>query len=113
MIVNKEYRGMSFTNEDERDELGYSVIFKYYRTEERLIDGTKVYGINVESKLIYNNNQKKVEEEEISIIISGNEIIANQIIEIFRINRVGPEGLEDVYKDVFELPEYNDIDNKK
>lgn len=100
MIIEKEYRGMSYTTEIERTELGYSVIYKYYRTKEKLIDGTVLYGIQVESKQIYNQNQFIPEQRQTSIAIGKDKNIANQIIEIFKINRIGTDILNEVYEDM-------------
>lgn len=101
MIIEKEYRGMAFTTEEQEKDLGYSVILKYYREKRRLIDRSEVYAMNIKIKVFYKEDEDFVKEYEESAIISTNKDVANQIIEIFRINQVCPETLQEVYEDLF------------
>lgn len=100
MIIETEYRGMAYTTQEQEDDLGYAVILKYYREKERLIDGSEVYSMNIESKIIYKQNEFLPEIREQRAVISTNKDIANQIIEIFRINQVCPTMLQDIYEDI-------------
>ncbi len=45
-------------------------------------------------------NEDFLEEYEESAIIATNKDVANQIIEIFRMNQVCPETLQEVYEDL-------------
>lgn len=100
MIIEKEYRGMAYTTKEQEDDLGYSVILKYYREKRRLIDRSEVYAMSIKIKVFYKEDENFVEEYEESAIISTNKDIANQIIEIFRINQVCPEILQEIYEDL-------------
>lgn len=103
MIIEREYRGMAYTTEEQEKELGYSVILKYYREKEILIDRSEVYAMYIQSKVIYKQNKFEPEMYEQRAIISTNKDIANQVIEIFRINQVSPLILDDVYKDMRKI----------
>ena len=99
MIIESEYRGMAYTTKEQEDEFGYAVIFKYYREKERLIDETEVYAVSIEAKTVYKNNEFEPETYKESKVISADRNIANQVIEIFRLNQVSPHGLSDLYED--------------
>lgn len=100
MMIEREYRGMAYTTEEQEKELGYSVILKYYREKECLIDKSEVYAMYIQSKVIYKKNKSEPEMYEQRAIISTSKDIANQVIEIFRINKVSPLLLNDVYEDM-------------
>lgn len=104
MIVEREYRGMAYTTKEQEEEFGYSVIFKYYREKEILIGGAEVYAIGIEGKIIYKNDEFLPEYYKESRVISANRNIANQVIEVFRINQVSPNVLLEIYED-FSLRE--------
>ena len=100
MVIEKEYRGMTYTSQEQEKELGYGVILKYYREKEVLIDGSEVYAMRIERKIIYKKEEFLPEIYEESAIISTNKDIANQIIEIFKINQVCPGTLQEIYNDM-------------
>ena len=100
VVIEKEYRGMTYTSQEQEKELGYGVILKYYREKEVLIDGSEVYAMRIERKIIYKKEEFLPEICEESAIISTNKDIANQIIEIFKINQVCPGTLQEIYNDM-------------
>lgn len=100
MIIEKEYRGMAYTTKEQEADLGYSVILKYYREKRRLIDKSEVYAMSIKIKIFYKEDEEFLKEYEESAIISTNKDVANQIIEIFRMNQVCPESLQEVYEDL-------------
>lgn len=90
---------MSCTSEEERLDLGYSVILKYYRDKISFIH-SDLYSVFVECTIIYNDNIYEPEKIYGKMDLSSNKDIANQFIEIFRINKVSPTSMEDVYIDL-------------
>ncbi len=100
MVIEKEYRGMAYTTPEQEKDLGYSVILKYYRERQRLIDGSKLYAMCIEEKIIYNKNRYPPEFYKENAIISADKNIANQVIEFFRLHQVCSNTLQEIYDDI-------------
>lgn len=100
MVIEKEYRGMAYTTPEQEKDLGYSVILKYYRERKRLIDGSKLYAMCIEEKIIYKENEFPPEFYKESAIISANKDVANQVIEFFRLHQVCSNTLQEIYDDM-------------
>lgn len=105
MVIEEEYRGMAYTTQEQEEDLGYTIILRYYREKHRLIDGSEVYAVRIESKKIYKQDDILPGQYEESEIISTDKNIANQIIEIFRINQVFPSVIKEVYESIEYIKE--------
>lgn len=107
MVIEEEYRGMAYTTQEQEEDLGYTVILRYYREKEHLIDGNEVYAVRIESKIIYKQEEFPPEQDKRSAVISTDKNIANQIIEIFRIYQVCPEVIKEAYESLEYIQEKN------